>query len=717
MPSCIPINENISIYEGDDCTLDFVSGLGDISNCTIHLQARVETSSRYSIIDVPGSITDASSGKYSVTFPSDSTLGHGESKPYFYDIKITTQQGSVHTDRYGMLGIEPRTTDVLPTHSVSIYGVDIDKDKVPMLSKARELNFEGSGVTVSTNLEGGVDIKIEKPATSPTLALHFAGIYDDLQALQDAIPKPTENMQAIVISPSEKYFHGVGGSWNELAPVGAMHPTYLGVYDSVSDLESANPSPATESMAIVGTTAKSFYLYDGSKWEALKHTDLPALDARLTDAEAKISKAQSDITGLQTVSGKNAADVAAIYAKTKAEFDSAVEGKLTQPKADISALQAGQGVLQSNINQKISGIHVEDVDNHSFDNIDGIVFDGAEVQDDHGTGTVHVVVKPKISVADGQDPDSKTLKGNAIVFKGAAISADPNDANVIIVGRVDTPKFDPSMFQSAIDHGYAADDQGVKSSKTTDGWWIFKDLSSVGGRPSDSVGELIVFRNNVDSSDPALKHSFVMAIGKNANLQSEVWFMYRDGTNWTPWFNVEGANQADIDRLSSSVDELKRANQAAIDELTKLQTAAGNLYAPTKDVFDKAVNALIQAALKNYAPLKPSHGGDNPSLVYPRIYAMFSNVIPTELASATTSENAEVTLSSRPSSPSRIFISVENDNNEASKVKGFKFNNNLEMTLNHRDIVIGGKKYRSFYTSGAFSEGGIDIKVDFGQGI
>lgn len=203
-----------------------------------------------------------------------------------------------------------------------------------------------------------------------------------------------------------------------------------------------------------------------------------------------------------------------------------------------------------------------------------------------------------------------------------------SDADFILVGDTDTntikklgvaalqsrqgtPSFNPSMFASAVNHGYAANDQGIKSPQTTDGWWVFTDLKSVSGRPPDAVGELIVFKNEVHEQNPAMKHVFAMAIGRDKDQKNKVWFMYRSGSQWTPWFSEQGADQATIDSITASVNELKSGNADALKEIGALQTAAGNLYAPTKEAFNKAVTALINAALANYTPVKPSQGDDS----------------------------------------------------------------------------------------------------------
>lgn len=279
------------------------------------------------------------------------------------------------------------------------------------------------------------------------------------------------------------------------------------------------------------------------------------------------------------------------------------------------------------------------------------------------------------------------------------------------------PQFDASMFQSAVDRGYAADDQGIKSSKTVDGWWIFKDLKSVGGRPPESVGDLIVFKNAVTDVDPSKRHAFVLAMGKDTSGNNDIWVMYRDGDRWSAWFKVTADLSVTVDGIVADIAKLKTGDADLVGKVSSLTTDLGAVYAPNKGAFDSAVNALINEALKNYTPKSGGHSGDKPSLVYPRFYAQFSNSIPTSFTGATTSTNSEATLIRIPSERSRIFISIENDNDEASKVKGFKFNNKQEMSLEGRDIVVQGKKYRSFYTSGAFTDKQVEIKVDFGQGI
>lgn len=97
-------------------------------------------------------------------------------------------------------------------------------------------------------------------------------------------------------------------------------------------------------------------------------------------------------------------------------------------------LEVGQQTLENNLNQKISGIRVEDEDGNSFDDINSLAISGATLADSGGTQEVNLNIKPKITVANGQEPGSSSVTGNAIVIDGTTVESDPNDPNVIIVG-------------------------------------------------------------------------------------------------------------------------------------------------------------------------------------------------------------------------------------------------------------------------------------------
>lgn len=213
MSTTLPLIDNLTIYEGDGTVLDFVSHLGDLTGYTITFQAREAIHSRYAFITEVGKITDITGGRYSITIPSSASLSRGGTKTYFYGIQLKDQNGKIHTDRTGELIINPRTTDAYIPPVVAVYGVDVDKDGSDILSKAHVLNFTGSGVNVVKGGTGEVTINIDTLTSPFSIGARFVGIFDTLQALSDAIPKPADNMQAIVIQPSERYYHSVGGTW------------------------------------------------------------------------------------------------------------------------------------------------------------------------------------------------------------------------------------------------------------------------------------------------------------------------------------------------------------------------------------------------------------------------------------------------------------------------------------------------------------------------
>ncbi len=98
----------------------------------------------------------------------------------------------------------------------------------------------------------------------------------------------------------------------------------------------------------------------------------------------------------------------------------------------IESLKTGQRVLESNIRMKPDGLHIEDVDNNAYDDITSLHFTGATIADVTGSDA-NIVIKPKITVADGQSIGNHSYEGNAIVLNGATVRPDPNDKDVILV--------------------------------------------------------------------------------------------------------------------------------------------------------------------------------------------------------------------------------------------------------------------------------------------
>lgn len=350
--------------------------------------------------------------------------------------------------------------------------------------------------TLTLTYNTGESIKIDGFPTSrtpfaPTLSLHFAGIYNTLDDLKDAVASPTGNMQAIVISPSEKYYHGVGGAWVELAPVGSFHPNYLGAYDSVADLKLANPNPPKDALAIVGTTDKVFFLFSSNKWEQLQHTDLPSLDARVKGVEDGLVKTNSD-------------------------------------------LQASIQVLQSNIDQKPDGLTVSDEKGTTFNDLRALGFKGGELED-NGDGTYSLRIAPKITVADGQDTSSTSVVGNAIVFDNATVRQDPSDSDVILV---DIP-----------DNGIVLGD-GVNASRQVKRV-ILKGHTATGqGDEANIHIEFLHFKTLKEKDDWTAKFGPVMDFDTVAVVDADEngfvqWYVFRSSTKTWEEYNAQGVVLSD----------------------------------------------------------------------------------------------------------------------------------------------------------------------------
>lgn len=206
-------------------------------------------------------------------------------------------------------------------------------------------------------------------------SLKFSGIYDQLTDLTDAIPKPTPDLQAIVLNPSEKYFHVVNGKWVELAPVGDIHTGYVGVYDSLADLKIAVPSPADNALAIVGTTTKLFYIFKDSAWNELTHDDLVAINAKIVKLESEYSQILTKVDGLKAVvkvsmSGGNftfthrdgAKQVIKLPSSAPAFNPSKLETEITALEKQITA----SGVDVAAIKKQIGGL------DHDLSNINSV---------------------------------------------------------------------------------------------------------------------------------------------------------------------------------------------------------------------------------------------------------------------------------------------------------------------------------------------------------
>ncbi|MGL5283350.1 MAG: hypothetical protein ACRC8W_16680, partial [Plesiomonas shigelloides] len=96
------------------------------------------------------------------------------------------------------------------------------------------------------------------------------------------------------------------------------------------------------------------------------------------------------------------------------------------------SVKADMQVMQSNIAQKISGLHVEDIGNHAFDDINALHFIGATVSDDGSQQATITIDKQKINVSNGQEPSSKNFDVENLEFPGANLSTRDNGKIAVV---------------------------------------------------------------------------------------------------------------------------------------------------------------------------------------------------------------------------------------------------------------------------------------------
>lgn len=154
--------------------------------------------------------------------------------------------------------------------------------------------------------------------------------------------------------------------------------------------------------------------------------------------------------------------------------------------------------------------------------------------------------------------------------------------------------------------------------------------------------------------------------------------------------------------------------------LVKVQTDWKLLYSGYFPSSLSDIVTAIETNLKNkgWGPLsgKPSGGSpDLPQQPLPKIVVMFHDALPTSLAddTAVTSTNGEAQLQRTEATPMRIWVLVENNNDEADRVKTISVNGGIPAVWQPRDLVLNGDKYRGFYSAGGYTETQVSVKVNF----
>lgn len=329
-----------------------------------------------------------------------------------------------------------------------------------------------------------------------------------------------------------------------------------------------------------------------------------------------------------------------------------------------------------------------------------------------------------LSLAESFDIEDGKLK---ITFTDGAVQALELPAGTGGGGSVVIPPLTADMVSKAIDHGEATNGASIKG--LADGWWVIPaSATQITGRPSGSQGDLTYFKQSVGKS-----YTVAMAFGTDKNGASAMWIKYKNVGDWTSWLPITSSE--DLTVIQSDLAALKIGDAAAISRIERLETQIGKIYAPSKALFDSEANTLIDAKLAAYVPTKdpqiaqlqqeldelkrrlpvtPGGGGVLP-VAKPEITVMFTNRIPSSITddSPVSSTTGEVRMTRADSTPLRLWVLVGNENDEADRVKGISVNKGMEAVWQSRDIVIGGNKYRAFYSAGAYTETEVLVQVNF----
>ncbi|MGL5774870.1 MAG: hypothetical protein ACRCYB_05945, partial [Aeromonas veronii] len=170
-----------------------------------------------------------------------------------------------------------------------------------------------------------------------------------------------------------------------------------------SKIEKLNPSDTYK--LVDGADVEGF---DTLKGRVDQHeADKNAIDSRVKTAETEVAALQQSDTDLT-----NRVNTAEQHLQTLQQNDSTIaaiaNGNTAAIKKVSDDTEAALQVMRSDITQKISGIHVEDIHNHAIDDITMLHFIGATVEDVALQNATVRIDKQLINVSNGQEPSSTT---------------------------------------------------------------------------------------------------------------------------------------------------------------------------------------------------------------------------------------------------------------------------------------------------------------------
>ena len=270
----------------------------------------------------------------------------------------------------------------------------------------------------------------------------------------------------------------------------------------------------------------------------------------------------------------------------------------------------------------------------------------------------------------------------------------------------------------AMARGAVPDNRSIASADN--GWWyIPSTLTGVTGKPPKTQGDLILFKQVVVGPNRE-RRGVMIVYGFDSDGHAAIWVRYKVTDSWGKWITLVTAHDviADLEQKVSALQQTV-ANLPAgttADQVEAALKTKGWGPIPAQLTVDD-VEAALKA--KGWGPSsnpRPQGGGDQPTLQLPKIVVMFHDGIPTSLTdnTAVTSTTGTATLHRIPTTTMRIWVLVENDNDEASKVKTISVNDGMPAAWQPRDLVLDGHKYRAFYSAGGYTETDATVKVNFG---
>lgn len=124
-----------------------------------------------------------------------------------------------------------------------------------------------------------------------------------------------------------------------------------------------------------------------------------------------------------------------VKAAAKTAADAATEaGNASKALAQVNE---GLRVVQSNLNLKPDGVHIEDRHGNAYDDVTALNFGSENVTiTDVQRDNANIVIDTLLTVSNGQEPDSVSMTGKVLEFPDATLTMrDPQGAKVIVISQ------------------------------------------------------------------------------------------------------------------------------------------------------------------------------------------------------------------------------------------------------------------------------------------